>query len=80
MMAFSYGIAQFDADFADYSWPVNLTIRDRFNNKVLYTNGPLSRFRRSFAGRTCGKDCPGPRTPTIPRGATDFRPMSVSDL
>ena len=41
MMAFSYGIAQSDADGADYSWPVNLTIRDRFNNKVLYTNGPL---------------------------------------
>ena len=41
MMAFSYGITQFDADGADYSWPVNLTIRDRFNDEVLYTKGPL---------------------------------------
>ena len=40
MMAFSYGVAQFDADFPGYSWPVNLTIRDRFNNRILYTKGP----------------------------------------
>ena len=40
MMAFSYGVAQFAADFPGYSWPFNLTIRDRFNNRVLYTKGP----------------------------------------